>query len=218
MNGSTNDERSKWFAVAGLVLAMAGCSRRIEQRSEGEAIEGSSSSSRDPGAGPSVGATSLASTSAGSDTDDGSTQYPPLRCQDGKTQCGSECVDLRWSDEHCGTCGHACVVVGLHGRCGEGTCLPRAYCGLAEQGFSTCASVCEHYGETCVDTDLGVPGACGGDRYMLLYNLTPDFDCDIGYFSVSSIPGLCHDPIRWDRPSPNDSSLPGAVGCCCTQP
>jgi hypothetical protein len=208
------------WVVAVLVLALPGCSRRIEQHGEADeaTMEGSSSSGREAGNDPSPGATSRASASGGFDTDGGSTGYPPLRCPDGKTQCGDECVDLRWSEEHCGSCGHTCLVVGGAGECWEGVCPPTLYCARAAQGFSTCASVCAWYGESCVDTEPEVPGACGGEHYGLYYDLTPDFDCEVGYFSVSGVPGRCHDPIRWDLPSPNGGSLPGAVGCCCTQP
>jgi hypothetical protein len=206
------------LAVAGLALILAGCGPHIAPPEEAVEEPSSPGSETDVGMGPD--ATSRASTSAGSDGDGGSSDgYPPLHCPDGQTQCGNECVDLRWSAEHCGACGHACTIVGGGGECWEGVCPPRMYCGLAEQSLSTCDSVCESYGETCVDTEAQVPSACGGDRYGLFYDLTPDFSCDFGYNGLSSVPGLCHDPIRWDLVGgPNGNSLPGAVGCCCTQP
>jgi hypothetical protein len=211
-------DRMARLVVAGLALTLAltGCGRRMEQAREEAA--GSSSAGSEAGVDPSLGATSRAPTSGGSESG-GSTGYPPRHCPDGETQCGDECVDLRWSNEHCGACGHACNVVGSAGDCWDGVCPPTFYCVLAGQGFSTCTSVCAWYGETCVDTPSEIPSACVGVDHGLFYNVTPDFDCEFGYTGVSGAPGLCDDPIRWDQiGGPNGGSLPGAVGCCCTQP
>lgn len=70
-----------------------------------------------------------------------------------------------------------------------------------------------------MDTEAEVPGSCGGGSYSLFYDLTPDFDCEVGYLAASIMMGGCDDPIRWDRVGgANGGSLPGAVACCCTQP
>jgi hypothetical protein len=211
MNHQTNEERPPWAAVAGLALVIAGCDLSIET---------SGDSGSEAGHDADTGAMSRTSASTGSDTDPegSSTGYPPLRCQDDQTQCGDECVDLLESNEHCGACGHACSVVGLSGWCGEGACLPRRTCALAQAGHSTCASVCAQHGETCVDTEPTMPGACGGSRYGLYYDLTPDFSCESGYTGFAAVPGSCQELIRWSLVSPDGASLPGAVGCCCTQP
>jgi hypothetical protein len=198
-----------------LALALAGCNPVDPPM---YAMEASSSSGSEAGIDTEPRASGGTSLSAGASSDGGTTgEHPPLRCRPGESQCGNECVDLRGSEEHCGTCGHACTAVGLSGLCEEGACLPRRYCALAEQGHTTCASVCEQYGETCVDTEPSGLGACGGGRYGLFYELTPNFACDRGYGSVSSVPGLCQDLIQWDLASPEGGNLPGAVGCCCTQ-
>lgn len=143
----------------------------------------------------------------------------PLVCPEGEVACGDECADLRWSERHCGACGHACNVVGILGECWEGVCPPTAFCGRSEQGYETCASVCQSHGETCVDTEPEVPGSCGGGRYRLFYELTPDFDCEVGFWSSTSLEGGCNAPIQWDLQGGfSGDALPGAVACCCTQP
>lgn len=143
----------------------------------------------------------------------------PVVCPEGEVACANECANLRWSEQHCGSCGHACTVVGATGECWEGVCPPRRYCALAEQGHQTCASVCASYGETCVDTEPEVPGACGDHWYDLIYDLTSDFDCEVGSLSSMLLMRGCNEPIEWDLLGGiNGNTLPGAVSCCCTQP
>ncbi|MCX4243194.1 hypothetical protein [Paraliomyxa miuraensis] len=204
---------SAWLAILGVALAGAGCSRHIVQSND----EGgdSSGSGREPGDEVSA---SYTSTSVGSGKEDTS-DIEPLRCHDGEVQCGNECADLRWSEDHCGSCGHSCTMVGAVGECWEGICPPTGYCALAEEGHMTCASVCESHGETCVDSEPQIPSACGGEWYGLRYGLTADFDCDIGFLASTAVAGGCHDSIRWDLiGGPNGGTLPEAVVCCCTQP
>lgn len=143
----------------------------------------------------------------------------PIVCPEGEVACGGECANLRWSEDHCGSCGHACTVVGATGECWEGVCPPRRTCALAEQGPETCSSVCASIGEACVDTEAEVPSACGGEWYGLYYDLLPEFECDFGFLGSLSLMGGCDEQIPWDLAGGiSGSALPGAVACCCTQP
>jgi hypothetical protein len=189
--------------VAWATVSSCGPRMRTEDDGADDAVAESSS----------TGHTSQTATTVG-------TQSPePLDCPAGQVQCGDECADLRWSNDHCGSCDHAGRVRGRAGECGEGTCATTHYCALAEEGHETCESVCASYGETCVDMETGVPGGCGDDRYTLYYILAPNFDCEFGYFQSSSLVGGCSTPIEWDRAGipPVEGLLPAAVSCCCTQ-
>lgn len=199
------------FAIPLLALVLSACSGNDDQEGpQGLPTDGDPASDGSGAADP---------TSTGTALDGGSGDVEPLRCQDDEVQCADECADLRWSEDHCGECGHACTVVDGVGQCWEGTCPPTGYCALAEQDLTTCQAVCESYGETCVDTEPKVRGSCGGEWYGLRYGVTDAFDCDSGFASSTAVPGGCTDPIRWDLPGgPSGDALPGAVVCCCTQP
>jgi hypothetical protein len=189
--------------VAWATVSSCGPRMRTEDDGADDAVAESSS----------TGHTSQTATSVG-------TQGPePLDCPAGQVQCGDECADLRWSNDHCGSCDHACRVIGVAGECWEGVCPPTRYCALADEGHDTCRSVCGYYQQTCVDTEREVPGSCGGATYGLYYVLSEDFDCEVGFWASATMMGGCDEPIRWDyEAGPNGGSPPGAVSCCCTQP
>jgi hypothetical protein len=158
------------------------------------------------------------STGRASDTSTTTGMPEPLDCPAGEVQCGDECANLRWSNDHCGTCDHACIHNGV-GECWDGVCPPTKYCATVEDGHQTCREVCAAYGQSCVDTEPTTPSACGGERYTLYYVLSPDFDCNVGFWTSVIILDGCDEPIHWDHQAgPNGGSLPGAVSCCCTQP
>jgi hypothetical protein len=160
----------------------------------------------------STGDASQTASSVGS----GST-HEPIDCPDGEVQCGDECADLRWSNDHCGACDHACMHHGV-GECWEGVCPPTEYCARFEDGHATCDEVCAAYGQPCVDSEPTVPASCGGEIYTLYYVLGEDFDCHVGFWASAIVMGGCSEPIKWDyEAGPNGGSPPGAVSCCCTQ-
>lgn len=187
-------------------VAIGGCGPRIRSNDEG-VVDGADVVASES---TSTGDASQTATSIG---------HEPINCPEGEVQCGDECADLRWSNDHCGSCDHACKVMGLVGECWEGVCASTHYCALAEQGHATCASVCASYGETCLDMEASIPGGCGDDRYTLYYLLSEDFDCQFGFFQSASVPGGCDDVIEWDKEGipPAEGRLPEAVSCCCTQ-
>jgi hypothetical protein len=193
-----------------LALGVFGCCGPQIQTDDGKVVVSGESTSTST----SMGDASQTATSVGSGS-----SHEPIDCPEGEVQCGDECADLRSSNDHCGSCDHACKVMGLAGECWEGVCASTHYCALAEEGHATCASVCASYGETCLDMEDSIPGGCGDDRYNLLYVLLEDFDCNIGFWQSSSIMGGCSDPIQWDRKGlpPAEGFPPGAVSCCCTQ-
>ncbi len=209
---SNPGRRSSSFLAAWLLAAISACGP-----SAGDG-NGSGATEADSGPDSTTGA-SLTSTSGPGDSAATGTTAGPVTCPEGETPCGDECVDLLWSEEHCGACDRACQVVGGVGECWEGECPPTAYCAMADQGLETCAEVCASYGQTCIDTDPAVPGSCGGEFYGLFYEVSASFDCEAGFFASSLMMGGCSDAIRWDHVSgPNGGSLPDAVSCCCTQP
>lgn len=196
-----------WVTLA--CMASCDCGPRIRNGDDGM-VEGP-----DLGAGESTstGNASHTATSVGSGGG-----HEPIDCPEGEVQCGDECVDLRWSNEHCGSCDHACMHRGV-GECWEGMCPPTKYCARLEDGHATCDAVCAAYGQTCVDAEPTVPASCGGEMYTLYYVLDEDFDCHVGFWASALLMGGCGDPIQWDyEAGPNGGSPPGAVSCCCTQP
>lgn len=194
--------------VACVLAAMAACGPRVGDGG-GSAANGDQ------------GDASSTSTSGSNDTatNGSTTSTEPLVCAKGETPCGSECVDLLWSEEHCGACDRACRTVGGVGECWQGDCPPTIYCAMANEGLETCAEVCAAYGQACIDAEPTVPGSCGGKFYGLFHEVSPSFDCEVGFVASSLMMGGCTDLIRWDHiAGPNGGSLPDAVSCCCTQP
>lgn len=193
-------------------VASCDCGPRIRSGDDDMAVGPDMGASESSGTSTSTGDASQTATSVGSGSG-----HEPIRCPEGEVQCGHECADLRWSEDHCGSCDHACKHNGV-GECWEGMCPPTSYCGGVEDGYATCSEVCAAYGESCVDGEPAVPSACGGERYILYYGIG-EFDCENGYWASAIMMGGCDDPIQWDfEAGPNGGMPPGEVACCCTQP
>jgi hypothetical protein len=79
-------------------------------------------------------------------------------CAAGKTRCGTQCVDLRYDEAHCGACNVPCAA-GLS--CREGVCSCSTYRAACTTGDTSCS-------KNCVDGTCG----CGngktrcGPRYV----------------------------------------------------
>jgi hypothetical protein len=205
--------RMKCSTLASVTLAcvsFSGCGPRMRNDSDDGVVVIADVAA---GESTSTGDLSQTATSAGPGS-----SSEPVDCPDGEVQCGTECADLRWSNDHCGSCDHACMHNGV-GECWEGVCPPTKYCAHVEDGHETCGDVCAAYGQTCIDAEPTVPSACGGGSYGLYYGVG-EYDCENGYWASSFVMGGCDDAIEWDKEGipPATGLLPEAVSCCCTQP
>ncbi|MBI5537337.1 MAG: hypothetical protein HY898_31735, partial [Deltaproteobacteria bacterium] len=117
-------------------------------------------------------------------------------CADGKTRCGSACVDLNKDPRYCGACGRSCDV---------GQVCSRGSCQLAcQNGLTDCSGGC-----TNLKTDLGSCGACETrcDSGMVCSAGTCAASCQAG---LTLCAGLCID-------TQGDLDNCGACGKPCAQ-
>lgn len=97
---------------------------------------------------------------AGDDVGDVEVEAP--ECEAGESLCGATCVDLRNSNEHCGTCDHACAA---EETCIAGECQPECSCGGLACG-GQCVdnrsdpSNCGTCGTVCTSPSVCADGAC----------------------------------------------------------
>lgn len=106
-------------------------------------------------------------TSCGPPIDKGKEQYVEVVfCPEGKTVCGSACLDAQTNPTNCGYCGHVCA----GGVCTAGRCNA----GVTDGGLAVCSQGLTACGLECVDaqTDNNNCGTCG--------NVCPVGMCNMG--------------------------------------
>lgn len=99
---------------------------------------------------------------------DGGQDVAPPTCDAGTTFCGSSCVDLQSSADHCNGCGHSCG----GGSCTAGVCAPiTRVSGLAASDFAVDGSVLVFTANNLVQS-CSVDGPCAGAGLKKLADFT----------------------------------------------
>ena len=117
-----------------------------------------------------------------------------LTCAGGSA-CLGACTDISLDGTNCGACGHSCASSG----CQEGKCTPNlSVCFEFEDGFNTCALICNSLGESCAESQCdGATAEKFGSKSDCLNNsggpVLVDESCDMVQ--------------AWLNP---------AIKCCCT--
>ena len=164
----------------------------------------------DPPAETTTGATSSTTgTSSGGQTG--------VECDPTLSLCDGECVELRWSNDHCGQCGEVCEPrANTAGACADYECTPQTFCRLPGEGYDTCTEICESYGTECAKPNPD-NGGWGSGHYGLFYDDEGAAICMGGGGSNSTVDADCDDPIDWDRTGGfNDRPVQGVI-CFCLQ-
>ena len=117
-----------------------------------------------------------------------------LTCTGGSA-CEAVCRDLNSDADNCGACGRTCTK-----GCEAGDCAPTwSECFTNEDGFDTCAEICQSFGESCVES-----GCNNSTSYF--YGTLPGCNVSQGGDSANK---PCDSVETWANP---------AIRCCCTDP
>lgn len=115
-----------------------------------------------------------------------------LQCPGGSA-CGGTCTDLASDAANCGQCDHSCSLACEGGQCGPAW----SECILSDEGFTTCAQICQSFGEACAESQ------CGG-RTIRSYG---DVEWCMDEENAIAIDEPCDQIQDWATP---------AIKCCCT--